>query len=216
MAFRKVLAATFYYLYQYRRPVCKALLLPCLGLIALDMAVPEEGGGLWGLLLMASLIIQVLVAVNLHRIVLLGPDSVPALGIGGWGHREWWYLARVFGLFFIVMPLLLLAVIPYIGPLLALGGIILVAGRLGLVFPALAIDRPLTFTASWHLTARHPGLMVLAVIVIPALLTALLTLIPHIPVISTVLSLLMVAIQIALLSMVYQLIMDESNQPPAD
>lgn len=217
MAFKKAVAATLYYLYQYRRELLQALLWPLLAFIVIDYLTPEEPDSpLWGGLLLVTFIIQVLVAITVHRIVLLGPGSVPRWGTAGWGRRELRYALHAIGLLLIIIPVAALAVIPVIGGLLAIAAVTWVVARLGLVFPAIATDQEFSYKDSWQLTANHQPLVLLVMVVNTVVLALLPALLPRIFPISSLLSLVMVVLQIGLLSMVYQFIVNESNQKPLE
>lgn len=216
MAFKKAVAATLYYLYQYRRELLQALLWPLLAFIVIDYLSPEEPDSpLWGGILLITFIIQVLVAITVHRIVLLGPGSVLRWGTLGWGRRELRYALHAVGLLLIIIPVAALAVIPVIGGLLAVAVVTWVVARLGLVFPAIAIDQEFSFKDSWRITANHQLLVLLVMFVNTVVLALLPALLPRVFLVSSVISLTMVVLQIGLLSMVYQLIVNESNEKPS-
>ena len=215
MPFNKAVAATLYYLYQYRRELIQALMWPLLAITVIDYLAPEEPDSpLWGGLLLATFVIQVLVAITVHRIMLLGPGSVSRWGTISWGRRELRYALHAMGLLLMIIPVAALAAVPVVGLLLAVATVTWLVARLGLVFPAIAIDRPFSFKDSWQLTANHQPLVLLVMVVNTVVLAIMPALLPHVFLLSSVISLTMVVLQIGLLSMIYQWIVDQNNQSP--
>jgi hypothetical protein len=108
----------------------------------------------------------VLVAVVVHRVMLLGEPASPGRRMA-WTFRETWFALHMFALVVVAVLLLVLAAFPVIGWLMALLAIGYVFGRLSLVFPGIAVDRAVSFGDSWQLTAGHGFTMFMLVAFIP-------------------------------------------------
>ena len=127
--------------------------------------------------LLLALALHVLVSVNILRLVLVGSEAVPPLGLSPWGRRQWRFLAAL-GLQALVMTFAMLAFAPLAflgtpGLLICAAAGILAAGRASLVLPAAALDLPFDGRSLW---ARGQGAsLALAVLVLaPVLCQALL------------------------------------------
>ncbi len=98
-------------------------------------------------------------------------------------------------------------------PFIIMSGISVVAfwviGRVSLAFPAIAINQGVSFRSSWKLTRKHQLLVFLVVIVFPIctwIPIYLLGKIPYTAAVASVLSLLTLVFEIALLSVTYRAI----------
>ena len=124
-----------------------------------------------------------LAALSCHRVILLGPESVPALGASGSTLRDWQFIGLALVLFFVTNLLLQVASILIFVPLGLLKPgfvrsapeMVLVIGRFAalpalyvtcryaICLPAIAIDRPLRVKQAWAMTRGH-GLRLLLLI----------------------------------------------------
>ena len=155
-----------------------ALLFPALVMVLLNVAytfslITNSEFSYW-LLNTVNSILWSFGAVACHRIKLLGANSISKFGISGLRWREWRYLLCCFAMwmFFIVIWNLISLVIPMsdfglygqmkelttqqavISTVVSVPIYILIAGmfgRLGLVLPAAAIDKPLAFADAFRL-----------------------------------------------------------------
>jgi len=130
----------------------------------------------------------VVMAVTTHRIILLGPASVPEWGIFKLRFREYYYAIHL------VIILLIALLVGYGVSLVAdkdyfvfvpsrLEGnfaVFLVVvmsswliSRLFLVFPAIAVDINVSYRLSWQLTENYQALMFLVVVVLPTSMSIL-------------------------------------------
>ncbi|EAR61591.1 hypothetical protein [Neptuniibacter caesariensis] len=217
MEFKKIAAGSFYYVGKYRVVLAKALAVPFLLLVALDavtfLGLDTATGYLVDFL---SLFVNVIFAIIIHRIVLLGPNSVSAWRLIGWSKRETFFLLHLIGIGIALLPSILLGYVPVLGPLLALIFICWMLGRLSLVFPGIAIDKGVDFKISWELTKNHQLLMFLVVIVLPILIAipfiaiivalSLMLEVPQIMYVKSFIVAIVLVFEIAALSMTYQLI----------
>lgn len=212
--FKKVIAGVFYYIFKYRKTLAKTLAWPFSVLILLDVMEYLEFGILASIFIgIATVVIQTIFSITTHRVVLLGPESVPKWGLASWSKREAFFAFHLIGLYLIVVSLSFLGVIPVLGAILALVVLCWLIGRFSLVFPGIAVDKGVSFNLSWELTKNYQLLMFLVVIVFPLLLAIpmlLVTLVPHAFWLSSLLSTFVMVFEVAALSMAYLLIISES------
>ena len=168
---------------QHRTVTLQTMALPALVLVVeavLEAVRPDLATALAGGLLALLVPLQVLLAINMQRLVLMGPSAVPRFGLGGWGLREWRYLgwngAQLLGA---LGAFLLLSPLGTFGPpgwTVALAVSAYVSARLALMLPGIAVDRPLELREAWR---RGDGQgMRLAVIVIALPISGLLLFMP--------------------------------------
>lgn len=210
MNIKKILFGAFYTVYSYRGHLARALLVPFAFLVAVETSAFWDIPALvdW-MLYPVAWAIYAIIAITTHRVVLLGPESVPKWGIKSWSRRETYFILHAVGIGLILLPLALLGAIPIIGSIAAVAIYLWLLGRLSLAFPGIAIDKGVTFKLSWELTANHQIPMVLVILVPPILLgipTLLLELAPYGWFLSNVFSSLIVVFEIAALSLAYQVI----------
>ncbi len=214
MQLKKVIAGAFYYVYENRAALARALAWPFLAFVLIDAAYYlEVEGGMAFFIAVASIGIQTVFAITTHRVVLLGPGSVSKWGLTSWTKRETFFLLHIIALAFLVLPVFLLGLIPVLGSVAALVVACWLTGRLSLVFPGIAIDKGVSFKLSWKLTRSHQGLMFLVVIAFPILLavpTVLFGFVPYTFFLSSLVSTFVIVFEVAALSMAYQLITDEA------
>ncbi len=127
-------------------------------------------------LLLPSIVIFILImtnisiAVTVHRIAILGIDSVPTFGSVIFGYREFKMLFRIIQYSIIVaIPLVLVSLIPLVGIFIAIFLSIILTSRLSLVFPASACDEKFGFLSAWRATSRYKLLTIVMVILFPLL-----------------------------------------------
>lgn len=212
MEFKKILFGAFYTVYSYRGRLSRALLLPFMILIVIEasafLEIPARAN--W-VLFPITWAIYAIFAITIHRVMLLGPESVPKWGITSWSRRETYFILYSLGIGLMMIPLTLLGVIPIIGSIAAVAIFFWLLGRLSLVFPGIAIDKGLTFSLSWQLTANYQIPMLLVVLVPPIILgipTLLIELAPYGWFFSNVFASLIVVFEIAALSLAYRTIID--------
>jgi len=133
------------------------------------------------------LIIQyLLIAVTTHRIILLGPKSVPEWGIFKLGFRDMYYAIH-----FVIISLVVILIaygvslvadkdyfvfVPtrlesnfWVFLIVVMSSWLL--SRLFLVFPAIAVDVGVSFRLSWQLTENYQLLMYIVVVVMPVVMS---------------------------------------------
>jgi hypothetical protein len=170
--------------------------------------------------LLIDLALYTLVAVAVHRIILLGPSAVARYRLE-WGTHTTWFLLLVMLLFATTYAVTLtfaqLGRIGWLGAvvawLLVCGIAVFFVARLLLVFPAAAVGRPISFKESWRLTRHRKLLMILIVVVYPAIIEFPLSWIPTSSLlgylVSSTLSMLALIVTVVLLSFAYQQIQKE-------
>lgn len=162
-----------------------------------------------------NLILYTLVAVAVHRVVLLGPSSVPRYRL------EW----RAHTTRFLMFAILLVAAVYAVAvaifqdedftlvKILVWLVVIVVLARLLLVFPAAAVGRRMSLTDSWRLTRHRKLLMVLIFAVYPAVIELPLALIPDSSTVNylvrSALGTVVLIVTVILLSFAYQQIVKE-------
>lgn len=210
----------------------KALLLPLVAYALLDaIDHMETGSFITGISSVLSSAFATIIAVTTHRIILLGRDSVSKWGFFNWGVRETVFalhiIALIFFLFFCSfiakssytatfsildlnsVPWKLLVYIPLIITFVIYVVAFWVIGRVSLAFPAIAINQGVSFRYSWKLTRKHQLLMFLVVIAFPICIWIpiyLLGKIPYTASVVSVLSLITMVFEIAILSVTYKAI----------
>ena len=202
--------------YESRAVLSKALLVPFAlymlldAISALKLAVPVTYA-----VFILNVAVQTVFAITTHRVLLLGPGSVPKWGLYKLSKRELYFVAHLLGLGLILLPLGLLTFIPFVGGILAIVLYCWLVGRLSLVFPAIAIDQGVSFKYSWELTKNYQLLMFLVVIIYPILLAIpalFIGLVSNMSYIVSFLSTLATVFVVAALSVSYKLIYAEAYE----
>ena len=213
--FIKVVAGTLYALWLARRSLLWALFLPFMAHMAIsavllsELEVPARVA----LSALDSLVFVVL-AITTHRLILLGPGSLPSGVPVRFGLRE--LLFVLYGILISLATIVAVPVafIPAIGDYLVILPALWIVGRLSLVLPAIAVDRRISLSESWSLTSRHHVLMLLVVGGIPLILSVLLLVIDYMPYtyfLGEALYVAAMVIQVGALTISYKLITDESD-----
>lgn len=191
----------------------KALVIPAMITTALIIIQPEKPSVTF---LMISVLVQwvilTMLAVTIHRIVLLGPNSVKEWSLYFPGSRELSFFINSFLIGLILIPVGLTSLIPGIGEYVSVIVGVYIIGRLSLVFPSIATDSPLSISDSWSATQGHKVLMLVVVAVFPITLSIPELVIARIPsvefsiIVANILSLVAMVFIVAALSESYRLI----------
>lgn len=126
------------------------------------------------LLLVLSLLINMVILITVHRVLILGSDSVPTWGLKSYTKREFTfllkYLAMIFGVVFLIFMVVLIlnqsTLLYFVLPVLFIA-ICIVISRLSLVFPSISIDENMSFFDSWEYTKNYKLLVFTTIIVFP-------------------------------------------------
>lgn len=221
MRSREVASGAIAYVITYRRPLAKALLVPFLLYMLLDTLELAELNIVFLILLdLATIIVQTVFAITTHRMILLGPNSVPEWGLFKWSKRE-----TMFALYLVALRIIFILSAFVFAPIFApigVGGLALLIGfsawllsRLSLVFPAIAIDQGVSFKLSWQLTKHHQILMLFVIIVFPMLLfipAAVVSALPYTLLLTSFLTAFATLFVVAGLSVAYRAIYKESYE----
>jgi hypothetical protein len=213
MDFQKLVLSAFYLVNYNRVSLAKALVIPFSAYLLIEvLAHLDVPDGIGWVLPVLGWAVYAIIAITTHRLVLLGPNSIPEWGIRSWSMRETYFLLHMLGIGLIAMAMSVLVFIPIAGVLALLLAVCWILPRLSLVFPGIAVDKGVTFELSWKLTKNYQMDMFLIVIALPVVLSIpalLLMLIPYGYLLSSVLSLFVVVIEIAVLSITYKQITSE-------
>ena len=216
MGFKEVTLAAIGYVILYKRPLAKALLVPFVLFMLLDVTELFEPNLLVSIVTgVLALMVQTVFAITTHRMILLGPNSVPEWGLFKWSKRETFFALHVIGLGLTMVPIALLGLIPIVGLAIAIGTMCWVFARLSLVFPAIAIDQGVSFKLSWDLTKNRQLLMFLVVVVFPLALMIpanLLSFLPYSFLLTSLLATFATVFMVAALSVSYRLIYRETYE----
>lgn len=213
MNIKRTLLGAFGYVYALRVPLARALLAPVLLLVALDL-LPIDGKhpGYVFLGSVASTLLYTLLAVTTHRMILIGPGSVPEWGLYPPTRREVLFVLYSIALGLMMLPIGLLALIPTVGMALTLIAVAYLLGRLSLVFPAIATDQGWSFSRSWRATANHQVLMTVVVVIFPLVMSIPELLLSQLPGLGPLVSLIgacTLVFMVAALSVAFQVITRE-------
>ena len=189
-------------------PLGKSLLGPALIYLTLNL-IPGElmAGGLIFVLAVASLALHTIVAITTHRIVMLGPDSIPEWGIRSWSMRETRFAKYAALLILMFAMLISLAMVTQpIGPPLAMIAIVVAGSSLSLVFPAIAIEEDLSLGGAWRMSQGHLPQLIVCVSLFPLILgltTLLLAMIPYASALAVIVQLVATVLTNAALSIAF-------------
>jgi len=122
-------------------------------------------------------IIFTLFAVTVHRVILLGKQSVPDLGVLSYSSREWKFIwwSIIIGIYFILValvfafPISMLFSHSYLGFILVLSmtPAFYIFARLSMLFPAIAIEKKVGWDWAFKTTKNNGWRLVVIVGVIP-------------------------------------------------
>lgn len=171
--FLNVALSAVYILYQQRTILLQKLAIPFVVLTTLELVQGRQTA-----MILLQVVTIAFVAIITHRIVLLGPNSVPKWGIC-FSLRE-----TIFSIFFVVVALIFVIVFllasAIAAPLSAIHPVLTVAtgafvaiyitARISLVMPAIAVDHNTYFSYAWTLSKNHKTLMNLVIALPPILL----------------------------------------------
>ena len=217
MEIKRIILATFGYVYEYRKHLAKALLFPVVIIVALG-AIPihETGLALVAFQAIFSLIIASVLAITTHRIILLGPNYVSEWGVYIPGKREFYFVLYSVGLGILMMiPLMVFSLIPIVGWFITIVATLYIMARLSLVFPAIATDQSWSFADSWNATKYHQVPMMVVVAIFPLVISIpglLLSYVPYVGLLIDLLSAFTVILVIAALSVAFQVIKENGGK----
>ena len=217
MEFKSMITEALARLILHRNVLYRALLWPLAVIVITDVGLGSEHNAIFTALLeIIGLLGYLYFAIVVHRVVLLGPDAVSRWGIVTWTKRETLFLLHLIGIVVPVIPLVVLNQVSVWVTLIAACGYFYLTMRISLVFPGIAIGKKFSFHDSWKMTASYNKLMFLAALVVPiitALPFGLLSRIPFSEVPLSILSCVVLALDIAVLSVVFRYISEKQSPP---
>lgn len=170
----RILVGAALTLYARRRGLLHALTPPLvlqLVMLAFDLLAPASARAMLLGFALLSIPMYLMMAINVHRLVLLGEAAVPRFGFGPWGMREWrflgWTWLQSMAASFAFVVLSPLNSIGMVGLAAAIGGAAWVAGRMSMMLPGIAIDRPLDLRSGWRLGQREGLRLVVVAVALP-------------------------------------------------
>ena len=224
MNIKRIIWGAFGYVYVLGTVFIKALLIPIAALIILDIIFAGQSerkstGALVGL----SVFIHTIIAITTHRIILLGPNSIPEWGIYIPRKREFYFAIHLIGLGVFMIPvsltIILLSLFMPTSTTTFVAALVIyllafsyIAARFSLVFPAIATDQSLSFSDSWKATRSHQLSMIMVVAIFPIIVSIpeqLLYYLPYMEIIASLLAAITTILTIAALSVAFQVITEK-------
>ncbi|MEJ2407024.1 MAG: hypothetical protein P8171_22620 [Candidatus Thiodiazotropha sp.] len=199
-----------------REVLFKSIVVPILVLASLDFLYDESYTiGKAIVLGTFELMAYTVLAINTHRVMLLGASSVPKWGLARPTKRELRFVFQMIGLGLIITPIYLLVLIPEYGIWLMVVVSSYLISRFSLVFPAIATDNPWTLGEAWDATNEHQFLVFVVVGLLPILIGGakyLLSDLPNSEVLMSMVSALTTVYTVSGLSLLYESIHDAQNR----
>ena len=167
MKFRKIVYEAVGSVYANKVLLVTALFIPFLLYTAINAIDFLDPGTLISILLIIPMVVvETKIAVTIHRVVLLGPNSVSKKNLFKWTERETTFVFYYMILGGILYPFFYLEGIPDEFDWIIFVLFFLLAMRFSLVFPAIALDQKISLKDSWRWTKNHKFLMSLVVLFI--------------------------------------------------
>lgn len=124
-------------------------------------------GNLSILAVIVNTIITALFAITIHRVLLLGPNSVSKYGNLCFSNRELNYVGFSLLMAIALSCLFVIALIPFIGLILFIIIAITVFSRLSIALPIIAIDKEWSLKGVWSTTRDFKQLCIFSTIIVP-------------------------------------------------
>ncbi|UQA51577.1 hypothetical protein [Vibrio sp. ED002] len=191
-----------------KHAIAKATALPILLSLILDLVLNSAQGDVAPILVQILMaLLSAIVAINVHSIILKGPQSVPLWGRFTFGKIEMWFIGHYLAMTVAVVAVAAVcAMINLVLAAIALLALSVVCCRLVLVFPAIAIGKGVSFPYAWNLTEGHTWYMMSVVVIVPLLFGLAMSPLAflQLPFLMSLLSFLVTIIGIAILSKAYE------------
>jgi len=208
LKFTDLFQATIDTLKKNQERLLKTLLLPVAIIIVLDLAASVFPFlFVFSLQNFLTIFVQCVIAITIHRIILIGPHSVPETGIRSWSERETKFLLYSLGVGLMMFVVSLFMLIPLIGFIISFAACFIIILRFSLVFPAIATDKELDFKGSWEITKNWIELMFYAVILIPLIISIpmlLFVFLPFLNILGNLWTVVITVFMVASLSLAYE------------
>ncbi|WP_104025546.1 hypothetical protein [Vibrio hyugaensis] len=191
-----------------KQAIAKATALPILLSLMLDLVLNSAQGDVAPILVQVLMaLLSAIVAINVHSIILKGPQSVPQWGRFTFGKIEMWFIGHYLAMTVAVVAVAAVcAMINLVLAAIALLALSVVCCRLVLVFPAIAIGKGVSFPYAWNLTKGHTWYMMSVVIIVPLLFGLAMSPLAflQLPFLMSLLSFFVTIVGIAILSKAYE------------
>ncbi|HFU75920.1 MAG TPA: hypothetical protein ENK66_06705 [Arcobacter sp.] len=141
------------------------------------------------------IVVYPILAINIHRTLLLGSNSIPFIGIYTLSKREIKYLFYLIGLYVFI---LFISVLPMLIGVFFVSNeeevesleyklfafifsfiLYYLLARFSLIFPSIAIDKAISFNESWEYTKKYQILVIIGLVLFPLFIDQLLETISH-------------------------------------
>ncbi|WP_087023747.1 hypothetical protein [Thaumasiovibrio subtropicus] len=151
-----------------------------------------------------------IISIQVHKILILGEDSVPTYGTMKWGLVESWYFGHTLLMYAICYGLYRVGV--HLGPLALVAAVLLaiIGARAFMAFPAIAVGKGVSFKYGVEVTQGHTVYMLLVSFVFPIIVS--ISLIPllllPIPFLDSLYAYVISIISVGMLSIAYRIIVE--------
>jgi len=180
-AYKEIINDTFILLVKKRNVLAKALIIPFILLLIIDyyeksFATFSTSGNIFTnvsllFFVILSLIISIIVAITVHRVLLIEENPVPTWGFFKFGSREFKYIGFSILIGLVCIPTLIFVFIPAIGIVITLIMVLIIISRMSLVFPAIALNEHMSILDSWNRTKNFKLITFFSIIVFPTIIT---------------------------------------------
>ena len=180
-AYKEIINETFTLLVKKRDVLVRALIIPFLLLLIIDyyeknFSSLSNSGNIFTnvsllFFIILSLIISIIVAITVHRVLLMEENSVPKWGFFKFGAREFKYLGFSILIGLVCIPALIFVFIPIIGIVISVIMIFIIISRMSLVFPAIALNEQMSIFDSWNQTKDFKLITFFSIIIFPTIIS---------------------------------------------
>ncbi|MGB5868205.1 MAG: hypothetical protein WBG69_10075, partial [Arcobacteraceae bacterium] len=169
------------YPYIARVVAVPLILLLILNTYATAYLTPDENPILMVAVTFVSLLVDMIIVISVHRVLILGSDSLPFWGLTKYTKREFAFFLRYVAMiaFYIITALLfvvffqILQIHIFVAILVVTVLFTIFLSRVSLVFPSIAIDKPMSFETAWRYTKKYKLLCFLMIILFPLFFSAI-------------------------------------------
>lgn len=181
--YKEIVNMTFLPVFENKEAIIKAVLVPLMCIIVLTKVAVLNHGNM-SITVSSNIIIlllNVFIAISVHRILLLGKGSVPLWGVSRIRKREVVFILTSILIALIVAAIMAVGIaalamkLPNIIalPIMLVASIValITFSRLSLVLPSIAINEPLTLKEAWNCTKNYKQLTFFTIIFFPLAIT---------------------------------------------
>jgi hypothetical protein len=155
----KTVVGSLYYAYKYKKQIAQATVIPILLSMILEWLLANiTTGFLAVILLLPQFVLPAIVAINVHRVVISGDNSVPKWGRFKIGKIELRFIGYSMLMITAFLPVALLSALD-VSPVVTLSLILLVIlpliCRLSIIFPAIAVGKDVSLQYAWEVSKSN-------------------------------------------------------------